>query len=113
LPINDQLSNLKGTKLDLILETPGGSGETVEDIVRLLRSKYSDVSLIIPGWAKSAGAIMAMSGDEILMEPASAIGPIDAQMAWQGKVFSADALLEGVDKIKKELEFGRFYEPSC
>jgi hypothetical protein len=104
LPINDQLSNLKGTKLDVILETPGGSGETVEDIVRLLRGKYSEVSMIIPGWAKSAGAIMAMSADEILMEPASALGPIDAQMTWQGKVFSADALLEGVEQIKKEVE---------
>jgi hypothetical protein len=104
LPINDQLSNLKGTKLDVLLETPGGSGETVEDIVRILRGKYSEVSMIIPGWAKSAGAIMAMSGDEILMEPASALGPIDAQMTWQGKVFSADALLEGVEKIKKEVE---------
>ena len=104
LPINDQLSNLKGTKLDVLLETPGGSGETVEDIVRILRGKYSEVSIIIPGWAKSAGAIMAMSGDEILMEPASALGPIDAQMTWQGKVFSADALLEGVEKIKKEVQ---------
>ncbi len=104
LPISDQLSNLKGTALDVILETPGGSGETAEDIVRLFRGRYSDVAMIIPGWAKSAGAIMAMAGDDILMEPASALGPIDAQMTWQGKVFSADALLEGVEKIKKEVE---------
>lgn len=27
LAVNDQLSNLKGKALDLILETPGGSGE--------------------------------------------------------------------------------------
>ena len=40
LPISDQLANLKGTRLDLILETPGGSGEIAEDIVRLLRKKY-------------------------------------------------------------------------
>ena len=104
LPVNDQLSNLKGTALDIILATPGGSGEVVEDIVRLVRGKYPDVAMIIPGWAKSAGSIMAMSGDEILMEPASALGPIDAQMTWQGKMFSADALLEGVEKIKKEVE---------
>jgi len=46
---------------------------------------------------------MAMSVDEILMGPASALGPIDAQMSWQGKRFSADALLEGLEKIKEEV----------
>ncbi|MBI1817762.1 MAG: ATP-dependent Clp protease proteolytic subunit [Deltaproteobacteria bacterium] len=103
LPISDQLANLKGEALDLILETPGGSGEAAEDIVRLLRGKYESIAVIVPGWAKSAGTIMVMAGDEILMEPASALGPIDAQISWQGKVFSADALLEGLEKIKEEV----------
>lgn len=103
LPIGDQLANLKGTALDLILETPGGSGEAAEDIVRLLRGKYKSVAVIVPGYAKSAGTIMVMAGDEILMEPASALGPIDAQLFWQGKVFSADALIEGFEKIKEEV----------
>lgn len=33
LPFADQLANLNGNAIDIILETPGGSGETVEDIV--------------------------------------------------------------------------------
>jgi len=104
LPIKDQLANLKGKKLDLIIETPGGSGETAEDIVKSLRNKYDDIAIIIPGWAKSAGTIIAMSGNEILMEPNSALGPIDAQLTWQGKTFSAQALLDGLDKTKEEVE---------
>jgi ClpP class serine protease len=48
LPFNDQLANLKGKKLDLILETPGGSGEAAEDMVRVLRDKYEDVAVIVP-----------------------------------------------------------------
>ena len=67
LPITDQLDNLDGKKVDLILETPGGGGEVAEDIVRLLHEKYEEVGVIIPGWAKSAGAIIAMAADEILM----------------------------------------------
>jgi hypothetical protein len=104
VPFNDQLSNLTGSKLDLILETGGGSGEVAEDIVRGLHDKYDEVAIIVPGWAKSAGTLIAMAGDEILMEPASALGPIDAQMSWQGRVFSADALLEGMEKIKEEVQ---------
>lgn len=104
VPFHDQLSNLKGSKLDLILETGGGSGEVAEDIVRSLHEKYEEIAVIVPGWAKSAGTIIAMAGDEILMEFASALGPIDAQLSWQGKVFSADALIEGMEKIKREVE---------
>ena len=87
----------------MILESPGGAGEIAEDIVRLIRGRYDDVGVIIPGCAKSAGTIMAMAADEILMEPVSALGPIDAQLFWQGKVFSADALIEGMEKIKDEV----------
>jgi hypothetical protein len=104
MAVNDQLTSLNGTAIDLILETPGGSGEIAEDIVRLLHGKYNEVGIIVPGYAKSAGTIIAMAGDEILMEPASALGPIDAQISWQGKTFSADAFLEGMDKIKEEVE---------
>jgi hypothetical protein len=103
LPIHDQLSNLKGAALDLILETPGGSAETAEQIVRILRGKYSSVAIIVPGAAMSAGTIMAMAADEILMDEASSLGPIDAQLQQQGKVFSADALLKGFDRIKEEV----------
>ena len=45
-----------------------------------------------------------MSADEILMGKASALGPIDAQIQWQGKIFSSDALIKGMEKIKKEVE---------
>ncbi len=104
LPISDQLSNLTGNGIDVILETPGGSAEVAEDIVGQLRTKYESVAFIVPGMAKSAGTIMVMAGDEILMDSASSLGPIDAQIGWEGKVFSADALLKGFEKIKSEVE---------
>lgn len=104
LPITDQVANLAGRALDFILETPGGSGETAEDIVRILRERYERVGFVVPGMAKSAGTIMVMSGDEILMDYQSALGPIDAQIQFEGKQFSAEALIKGFEKIKQESE---------
>lgn len=104
LPFSDQLSNLGGSSLDVIIETPGGIGEVAEDIVRMIRNKFEDVAFIIPGSAKSAGTIMVMSGDDILMEPDSSLGPIDAQMNWQGRGFSAEAFIEGLRAIKAEVD---------
>lgn len=104
IPIADQLEGLKKDRLDVVLETPGGSGETTEDIVRLLRRRHNQVSFIVPGMAKSAGTIMVLSGDEILMGAISALGPIDAQVARDGKFFSAEAFLDGLKKIKEETD---------
>jgi hypothetical protein len=103
--VSDQLAGKSGAGIDFILETPGGFAERAEDIVKLLRDKYTSVAFIIPGAAMSAGTIMVMSGDEILMEPASSLGPIDAQMPHRdGRRFSAEAFLRGLDKIKEEVE---------
>jgi ATP-dependent protease ClpP protease subunit len=105
LPVHDQLENLHGTAIDIILETPGGFAEVVEDIVRIIRAKYEHVGIIIPGYAKSAGTIFTMAGDEILMGATSALGPIDAQiMLANGKRYSADAFLKGIDDIKKVVD---------
>jgi hypothetical protein len=102
MPIQDQLSAIDGKEIDIMVETPGGLAEVAEDIVRIIRSKYDRVGMIVPGWAKSAGTIFVMAGDEILMGPSSSLGPIDPQINFGGKRFSADAFLLGLDKIKQE-----------
>jgi hypothetical protein len=99
----DQINNLSGEKIDIILETPGGFAEVVEDLVKYVRGNFSEVGVIVPGYAKSAGTIMAMAGDEILMDSTSALGPIDAQISQNNKRFSAHAFLEGLEKIKTEV----------
>ncbi len=104
LLFQDQLSNLSGENIDVIVETPGGFAEVVEDLIRLIRDKYKKFSVIIPGYAKSAGTIFTMAADEILMGSMSALGPIDAQIMFNNKKFSADAFLEGLEKIKTEIQ---------
>lgn len=103
IPFKDQLSYIKTQEVDVIIETHGGIAETVEDMVELIRSKHEKVGIIIPGTAKSAGTIFSMAGDEILMGNTSSLGPIDAQVVSNGKRFSVDAFLDGLEKIKKEV----------
>jgi len=102
LPFKDQVEGLEGNKIDIILQTLGGLAEVVEDLVLLLRSRFTEVGVIVPGYAFSAGTIFSLAADEILMSPTSSLGPIDAQIFSNGKRFSADAFLEGLYKIMKE-----------
>ena len=59
LPVQDQLSVLTGTQIDIVLETPGGLAEVAEDIVNLIRVKYERVAIIVPGWARF-GAVASL-----------------------------------------------------
>lgn len=78
--IKDVLRNDSSDKLSFYIETPGGSGETAEEIAKLLRKKYEYVDFLIVGECKSAGTILAMCGDEICLNDTGSLGPIDAQI---------------------------------
>lgn len=66
--------------LFIILNTPGGSAETVERLVKITRHHYKEVNFIIPDAAYSAGTIFCLSGDKIYMDYSSSLGPIDPQV---------------------------------
>lgn len=70
----------KKNKVFIILTTTGGSAETTERLVNILRYFYSEVNFIIPNYAYSAGTIFCMSGDNIFMNYYSVLGPIDPQV---------------------------------
>jgi hypothetical protein len=67
-------------RIAIVLSTPGGSAETVEKLVDIVRHHYKEVAFIIPDEAMSAGTIFALSGDAIYMDYTSSLGPIDPQV---------------------------------
>lgn len=103
--IRDLLANKIGTeKVDFYIETPGGSGETAEEIVRFLRKSFDTVSFVVSGEAKSAGTIIVLSGDDILMTETGSLGPIDAQMRIGRSTISAYDYIEWVEEKRKEAQ---------
>lgn len=102
---HDLLSDKKNlNKVDIYLETPGGSGETAEEIVEFLHNNFDTVSFVISGEAKSAGTILVLSGDEIMMTETGSLGPIDAQVKIGRSVVSAYDYIEWVNEKRKEAE---------
>lgn len=110
--IYDLLVNRKGIgNIDFYIETPGGSGETAEDIVRFLHGNFESVSFVISGEAKSAGTIIVLSGDDILMTKTGSMGPIDAQMKIGRSIISAYDYMEWVDDKREEAEINGKLNP--
>ena len=102
--IFDILKDIEVKKLDFYIETPGGSGEAVEEIVRFLRSKFDNINFVISGEAKSAGTILALSGNDILMTKSGSLGPIDAQIKIGRTVISAYDYIEWINQKREEAE---------
>lgn len=110
--IHDLLSRKKSiNKVDVYIETPGGSGETAEEIVKFLHKNFDSVSFVVSGESKSAGTIIVLSGDEILMTETGSLGPIDAQMKIGRSVVSAYDYMEWVGERKKKAEENGFLNP--
>lgn len=65
--------------LHLLLDSPGGDGETAVRMVRSAQARCRELSVIVPDQAKSAGTILAMGAHQIVMGPTSDLGPVDPQ----------------------------------
>jgi len=81
--VRDRSERTDGT-VSIVLRTGGGSAETTEKMVNVLRNHYDNVYFVIPDMAMSAGTIFCMSGDKIYMDYASSLGPIDPQVPASG-----------------------------
>lgn len=68
--------------LDFLLHTGGGDMDSAEKLITILRKTVGthELRFIVPDFAKSAGTLMALGADVILMSDSSELGPIDPQI---------------------------------
>ena len=87
----------------LILHTPGGMAEAAQTIVDYLRSKFSDIDVLVPTYAMSAGTMIALGCDRIVMGRQSQLGPTDPQLIIGNRSFSAHSIVEQFEEAKGEI----------
>lgn len=79
----DLLHNVeRGRDLDLLLHTGGGDIDAAEKLITLVHTCVGTgrLRVIVPDFAKSAGTLMALGADAIVMSDTSELGPIDPQV---------------------------------
>lgn len=70
----------RNKELDIIIHTPGGDIAATESIVNYLQSVFpSRIRAIVPQLSMSAGTMIALSCNSIVMGNQSSLGPIDPQ----------------------------------
>lgn len=89
--------------LTLLLHTPGGVTNATETIVAYLWEKFREIEVVIPALAMSAGTMISLSANKIIMGRQSQLGPIDPQMPVGNRFVSAQSVVDQFEQAKKEI----------
>lgn len=84
----DLLHNIgPGQPVDLMLHTCGGDVDACEKLIRLIQANVGEAPLrvIIPDMAKSAGTLIALAAQMIILSESSELGMIDPQFEIQDR----------------------------
>lgn len=109
-PFADLTRTIIGDAVDVVLQSPGGLAEAAERIVHLLRARFSSVRFIVPHSAFSAATMLAASGDALVLDDTSALGPFDPQIQFrdpqtgQASIVPTQAILEGFENAKTDIK---------
>lgn len=122
VPIMDLLHGAPvGESIDFLLHTQGGDIDAADKIVRMLQRRVGadgELRVVVPDCAKSAGTLIAIGADLIVMSDSSELGPIDPQIymqdgsgtaSWRPAHTYVDGYTALIDKIDnpKSYEEGR------
>ena len=104
---SDLIQDIKEAEVDLLINSPGGFAEVTEAIVGMLRARFKSVRFAIPNMAKSAATLLVLSGDELLMDHRSELGPVDPQIEYTSidgrKREAAEDIIAGFEEAKEVL----------
>jgi hypothetical protein len=68
------------TKISLVLHTNGGNTASAWRLVNLLHTFCDELEIIVPNKALSAGTLISLGVDKIVMTKQAALGPIDPSL---------------------------------
>lgn len=78
--------NHRYSKALVILATNGGLANAAFQIGRFLQDQYDEWSLFCPGKCKSAGTLVALGANRLIMDVISELGPLDVQLIKQNEI---------------------------
>ena len=87
----------------LMLHTPGGMAEAAESIVDYLWQKFPTVHALIPTYAMSAGTMIALGCEKIIMGRQSQLGPTDPQLIIDNRPYSAHSIVAQFEEAKTDI----------
>ncbi|MDQ3823279.1 MAG: hypothetical protein M3321_08570 [Actinomycetota bacterium] len=109
-PIGSMLDSIgECENLDLMINSPGGSGEAAEKLIEMCRAHCRrEFRVVVPNYAKSAATMIALGADVIVMGYLSELGPIDPQYQISVgntiQVVSGQSFVQAYENVQEEVK---------
>lgn len=96
----------RGCNLHVLLNSPGGDGETAIRLVRMAQARCDQLTVVLPDQAKSAATLFTLGAHAIWMGPASDLGPVDPQFQLEpgGPLVAAKDIIAAVDDASAKIQ---------
>jgi len=97
----------KYDKCLVILTTLGGDPDAGYRIARCLRHYYKHVRLMIPSFCKSAGTLITICADELVIGDRGELGPLDVQVMKSSELMERSSGLDIIQALQATLDHAR------
>ena len=90
----------------LVLRTLGGSADAAYRIARALQQRYARLTIYIDDYCKSAGTLLALGADELVISDYGELGPLDFQPAGSvelGRMSSGLTPIQALNTLRTEV----------
>ena len=88
----------------LFLTTAGGNPDVAYRIARYLQEKYKKFTVYVDSYCKSAGTLITLGADEIVMSDNAELGPLDVQILKPDELGERDSgldLIHALERLKE------------
>ena len=112
--IRECIRRRRRPNLLLLLITEGGDADAGYRITRCLQDKYENFTVYICGYCKSAGTLIALGANEIVMSDHGELGPLDIQMPKKDEIWDVQSgltVMSSLEALKEKtyLAFEDFF----
>lgn len=100
----DELGSQKRKNCGLFLNTYGGDPHAAYRLARALGHHYEKLTLYVHGPCKSAGTLMAIGFNEIVIGDRGELGPMDVQLANREEILEYNSgldMIQAMDRLHK------------
>lgn len=97
-------SEFAGKDVALVLDSFGGNALPAYRIASLFQRLAKSFTVVVPRIAKSAGTLLALGGDEIIMGDDAELGPLDVQITdfdVEERLVSALDMVQAVEQLEQ------------
>ncbi len=91
---SEEAKRRKHKRAYLFLSTYGGEPATAYRIARGLRHYYEHLTIVVPAYCKSAGTLLAIGADHLIISDKGELGPLDMQLKKPDELFDMSSGLD-------------------